>query len=885
MLSLFVTLFSFSTNVLSAQVVGEADVNIAGKAGGGGILPVLPTGSSPGSGSVIPVLTAPVKSISKALNAVSIKIESPYNGSAIYERANFHSANYYPATFEVLVKGEIYNLDNNWVSTGRLVVLIDGNPTQNVSWDSQKKILSFTAKAFIHPDPLWPEKTVLVELADIHSQAVLARSQSVYLDLREADEANASNDVNNFIPGLFAQFTNSGVGAHASATDSYGLEIPNISAMPDPDLKDLNNQFESAAKAIPDYKLDDIEACIALNDIKEDKFRDELAFPALLAIKAVATADYEFYKNVVSGSAACEAVFPVLGAAICTATMEATWCVKEAPENKHFELCVHSIEGEPITASIETIDDISFEVLKSAANQDSGLIQSDVAIAGIEGRVNGKLRKMTLRWIHNGIIPCTGLSDIPANVANGADDYEKMGGPPDISVDDNFIIQHDWSNDWATCKNIEVNNDWGRTDSTISPAKSAIYEISREANIEQLSVRNTVKADFLFSTTKLKQKGTCAENFISGSAKTMANAFAGKFTGAFVDVWNGRPDQPKILDELLAPYELGAIDYADHEVIADLLPLSSNPVAGVRFAYQTLVNPVLQADSNRNTAGMLYHPARVQGDNLSGVDDDGNPFDALITLTTGYVNQKLHTLGATSRLNFNLQPSWADLGVDATLLGYQKNQAPPLNGTVLGAFNPVFAELGAQEVQIKVARVLDPIVWMSPDPPAFLMKSYGSPLSYGIEGLSVSFAEEDRIDPKSGNLIPGKIWLRALLSVVDKDFQFTLAYQQNDVNLNAGFIDERWILTIQDNNFSTCDMIPHGKFDKPGSCERLLEDELLQLVKPRIKDRMNSLVSQFPAPQFFDVQGKSGQKIQTTPVSRNNDGQNIFLYANFKEVF
>ena len=86
--------------------------------------------------------------------------------------------------------------------------------------------------------------------------------------------------------------------------------------------------------------------------------------------------------------------------------------------------------------------------------------------------------------------------------------------------------------------------------------------------------------------------------------------------------------------------------------------------------------------------------------------------------------------------------------------------------------------------------------------------------------------------------------------------------------------------TVGRNDLGTCPMTVHDK-DGSVSCERDLERVASLALRPLVLAMMEDLLSDYPAPSFFDARGETLAPFQVEHVDVHQQDNRITLYGDF----
>lgn len=751
-----------------------------------------------------------------AASLPSIGISRPQMGDELRLTSTWYDA----ATEEIIVQGGFQVVPGTPVGS----VMLNGTIVASITPMPGGRA-SFQGRVLMPSDLDTVYRRVLVELLDnAVPPKVLARDVVSYYDFRIADAATSHFDVDDPIRGMAAQVTTFGVGDYVDPEDERleALEVPVKALLPDPGIAVFNQELTAAAAAIVPTTLDKQELCIDLDDpaLEGSPVTDPLQFSALAVAMTFAQIEYEAYVSYQEVAGDCTLILtPIVGplALLCQAG-QLGWCVTEPPELKDFELCVGKVEAEPTALTAGAVEEIQLAFETTEVGATGGLIQSHINLRTINGTVEGRLRDLKVRWKKDVCIP-----------GPEATESEAM-----LSV--NKAVQT-----WATCPDLEIDAERADTTLTGRPERFRILE-GNEAAPETLIVEQIADASFGLAEVDLDaDHGTCGLEFVQATVEARLGTFVLPLQAILGTTWNAGgnlTDQAVALELVFDRYQLGLLTFEDLTLDAQFEPFRSHRADGLEILLQTAVQPIDPETNDLRNPGRLHlEPSLEWEPARDGVNSNTNlPFDLSYAVTTGYLNQIVN-LRAATHLHFDFAPTKSDL-YEAGFANSSGDQLVTLNGTTLGRVHRMFEQLGTTVVTIEIKPLLDPVIWMSPDP--YDLETYGAPLSYELPQLEVRFVDAGGVE-----------WLVTRVSLLDENFTFSLDKDGGDY-LTARFSGEEWVgVTILKNNFANVVKDPHGTFEPPTSRERDVEAALAALLGPTLREKLLHMVAQVPAPQRF----------------------------------
>jgi len=813
---------------------------------------------------VFGVALAPISG-EAALPRPGVTLLDPPNAAALYYDP-VHSnvtLGYDVSTESILVVGGFSHLPERLFNAGAFSVVVTCGPEQEIapmvalpgSSTTVGRVTLvggvFASRLRIPFDDLWPMRPIVAEIRD-GRRRVLARSVIHIHDFRSNGEAVIDFPIESTVRGFTAQVTDPGIGYVPAVAEFRGLEPTVFDTLPFPSLTDLNDRLTNRAQDIADYDDDAnlLGNCIDLDDLAESNFSDPLAFPAYASALVEAELRHQAYE---AQKLICDALPPLtLPWVSCQATL-LPLCPKNPPSASDFELCVDQVEGEAVSLSVEGLDDLSLRIRVPDVS-DTGRIDADVTLVGLRGAVTGRLRSLFVRWKDPLCLP--GIR---------------------ADLDDAAIPERAWLDEWATCEDLELRNEIA---STLLGANGAgapgRYVVDADpTDVERPLVQLGTEGEFGFELPSVNaNRGTCGEPFVRSDVEDMIRTFRTPMQLRLQNTWyRTPPDTPEaqVLTKLLSPLEPGDVPMTDADVVTELLVNHSQPEAGLGFKWDAVL------DSSRidlvRKAVSLHVPPRSPAYSESGLDHHERGFDFAWSITTGLLNKVLNVRAASPEtLHGTYAPTWAELapfGIP-TPAGADPEAAAVLDRRTLARFHRAFGSIGRAILQIRVRPVIDPIAWMTADvQPLFEIPGVGAPLAYGMPQFELEFFEAAHEGPK-GEPVPEKTWLRLLGNFVDRDFRLRIDPDPAGLYLVPVLEDYSWGFAIVENAL-------RGAFEPTD-----LSLKVARLVDARFTPVLEHLLSEIPAPKFFDAAGESSQPREFSPRSLQQKNQNVVWYGDFE---
>ncbi|MCB9030383.1 MAG: hypothetical protein H6619_04970 [Deltaproteobacteria bacterium] len=730
----------------------------------------------------------------------------------------------------------------------------------------------FSAVLKIPVVPQWPILDVLIELVHTKTDLVIARDTISLYDLRFEQNANPQTPLDTQPEGMTVQLSDVGLGGlGALNTDNpAGLEVPLLESLPYPSLTDFNQKLSQAALVLPEKKVEELENCIDYADLTEDRFKNPLQFGPYATALAEAVANKQLYDFLQNNIAQCAAYFGPLGVGGCQAGL-AAWCVKTNPTANDFRLCVSTVKEESAGLQMPAVKDVDLNFL--ASQSAGGVIQAQIDFNGYQGEVDGYLRDLSVRWKTSNCIL-----------------------PPVAEVPNELIVQpdKDWLESWTSCPGMTADASLATT--RTSSSDSALYSVKRAPiDLEALEITDARLPNFVYSGLSTDSSvGTCGLNFINSPVNFLLNQFHPLFQTVLDNEWgDGTPYSPtsQALNALFTPFNLGQAEEPNHRLTARISSVNSAPVAGLKVGYTNFSEPIDADDFKNLNATYFSQGSGDHYDGSLGLDPDDQLFDLNYEVTVGLLNNVLHTRGSTSELNFQFIPTQTEqfqAGITALNgggFGGGGLGTSILTGDKLSNLNPAFAEIGSKQIEIFVSRVLDPAAFMLTDPVPSVANLDGIKMAYGLNSLIVTFKEPDVVDSNGNVSKTGKVWAVFKGGFIDDDFSLSHNSLIGSQTLAPSWGNPVFYLNLATSQFKKCPKFTHNiAVDQTESCERLLETAVTNFLKIRLEPIAADLLSDIPAPQFFDGVGASEIAVQTNPLSKLQLNQRLNNFSTFMSV-
>jgi hypothetical protein len=781
---------------------------------------------------------------------------TPSHGAVLYGTEPWYNPTA-GANGSITIEGGASYLPAALVTAGNLQVHINGLNRGSITWSNvgaRGGEIRFTGQLPAYIDPYWVQREINVQIVNPANNRVLARSTSIIYDLRREGAASPNAKPDPFV-GMSAHFMPSGIGDGFTDDWTISLETPHLASLPLDGLTAFNADLEDAVRGqtVPEQPID---VCFGLDET-DDAFRSLPQYAEVYAQAAAYYAVYLAYEN--GGEEACLSAVSAVGAAVpalgllgalaCGAALN-DWCVTDIPRDSDFKICFSRLEGDPTDLSIESVSDVQLSFGTSNAG---AVVNAQLVLDGVEGRVDGLLRGATLRW-HD----------------------EKCDGEPAAAVSDAAFIGNKEAAAATVCPDLELS---AESAVTAIDTGAAFLVSTLPVDDEQISVSQTAEPVLSFVEPDVfARSGPCEEVELWAAADALVESFQDSAERALSDTWSADSGQADALELLLERVELGLTDHDSYALEADITTLRSDG-DGADLAYETLVRstvPIVDTDDT-----MYYHPALDAPFSPNGMapEDAEVDFDLAFTINTGFLNQIISTQAKTELLYVQFAPSWEELGerfgATPANTGHPADVAPPLDGKVLSHLHSAFAELGGRTVEMHIRPTLDPLAWMNPDPPL----QDNADLAFGIGAMEVTFSEPERIDPATNKPVPGMTWLTARYNLRETNFDLSVE-DGSDVLAIPPELSTSY-LTILSTRFTSCPMVTSSSSN---GCEAGLASALGALMQSLIEPRMLSMLTRIPVPNVWDAKGETPSPVELRVVRQVQMNQNITFVADIEDL-
>ncbi len=672
---------------------------------------------------------------------------------------------------------------------------------------------------------------VIVELVDTQERVAVARRRLTLRDSRPDIDLRweATSSV-----------IDSALGSQVTLTGIDQLQLPHESSLPHPDLARLNSDLDALVPSLSrrGRELARPGACRPLEEKRE--FKDLPAYGTILGLAMAQHETYEKQVDYANGLLASTVPTTVAAGAAAMAVAE-KYCVKHEPGDDDFDVCVSGIDGDVVD-----IDVGAFGTATLLPPDLPDRLGSDITLNRIDTEIDTELVDLSIRW------------------SSGSDNCAPR---PRVQISENRIASTNWLNEWVDCPTLHFRADEARSH---GPGRFSFAPYRN--NSERLNVDRAERPDLELWQPEADAGNvtTCGESWVRNEVETFLIDFVSQVNQALTAAWDTRaPDtgQAVALELLLSAFDLGIRPIARADLFAAYKPAEGIPQRGLNFGWSTNVRPAATTDQARESA-TVYREAAKPPQWPSGEDFAGHAFDVSYTVTTGFLNQVLRALSATNRLRANIEPTWSDLGLSPPA-GRSASSPAELTTRTLAKLLPPFERLPEEAIEIRVRTTLNPFVYMPPD----LSREEGTyPLTFQLGQLIVEIASVRRDR--------GEVWLELAIDVFDPSFQLSLDPTPGATVLRATWGSPFWAYTATVNRLQKCPMKPHLMVRAlADTCERKLEAIAGALVRSHLGPRLLGMLSEIPAPQWFDAQHQAQAPRWLNQKKRYQQNQLITFYG------
>jgi len=673
-------------------------------------------------------------------------------------------------------------------------------------------------------------KPLLVELVDFHTAEVVDRARIVVFDLRQGP----------LNPHFGGGPLDAAMGVQLTPAGLTELDAPHRSTLPRPDLPALEDAIaDLIGPGIEAEQPVEPDVCFELTG--EWKRLD--AYKAARDQARIAYGTYKSTKQIANG---VSSLGPI-GAAFAVALQASAqgMCVKRPVRLKNFQACVRRLDGLLTSATVGGVGKVDL-----AFGPNDGQVNADVRLDGIHASVDGYARDVEIRY---------------------KPDKEVCLNRPSAVVDESEFASVDWLAEWSTCPALAFDADRAVTDPPVNLSLAA-----EAADPERLHVEREAPGVFgLVLPEVAASSGLCADPDLVTVAEDLLWSYEATVASLVSDGWDfGSPamHEAAAFDVLLDGFgfELGTLEPIDYELTADLSEVGTVQPEGLRLHWTTEAKARTYAPG-QNPTDFPFTPNDDLPWSTTGMSPNAEPFDLAFTISTGHMSQILRELSGTDRVAFSA--SWGDLGL-APPAGSAPEDPAVLDGTDLAVWHPALADLGAHQVEIRLAPTLRPFVWMPPDtlPPELPGEL---PLVFNLRQYELTLVED-----ATGTA--DVVWLRAYIDLYDDLYSVEIDDEPGSRLLATGFGNAFWTLMIVDEELPSCPKEPHAVSSNPNACERLLEGALWANLEPFVAPAIEGLLDELPAPQVFDAAGEASPKRQLVALEPWNEGQNVILFGDLQ---
>ena len=690
-----------------------------------------------------------------------------------------------------------------------------------------------------------PMKVIVATVVNTVSAGSFDRTRGVLFDGRHITES-ANVNISN-IPEVL----------EITKTGFQKLKNTHLEPFPIPNIAEFNTRLQTNLSNRDQQKLQEMDdkACFDIGSFDGlSKPWNFLTVPSFIGIQGQAITMYGGY---LGAKVLCNKPIPDPFTTPAGCAIESASCVTSVPVPSDFQVCIKQVNGTMHTQSVASLSDLDL-ILADIDNT----FESDLEFSNLKTLFDIDLSQdVIVRYKHQ-----PSLTNVCAIL------------PININLQPSELAQNRELKAWSECKNSETTV--SKVCTTCAPGGG--NDIEEPAT---LGVENHIVDQKLFNVTSIEQGifkldqvshnipsgSTCADNDVAPDVEALQDLFIEEIRTNIEETWYDDliPKQyHDYVDDLLNPLEIGnTSEIDDYLSLLHIINITTNKNEGIRVALSSGANSntVIPKSTTIFTNGLPtnipHHPTGINP--ISTL-----PFHLSHSLTTASLNQVI-AAQANSSLNFNIEPTNADLGTGDLPL-----DAPALlDGFNMGSFFSVLNQIGNNIVTIHVIPKSIPFTWMLRDSgitttPALLY----SP------GLEVTISDGTTV------------WARFLMD------KFTDEIDVGFSNTKIRFLDiesknttGEWRIFLTETAFvhpvngSPCG--PQDPFlPDPLSCGGQLEVKLFELVKNKLDEKIYSLFEQVPSPQYYDQAGLSIDTVlaTTSDINRQEEGY-ITLFGTLED--
>ena len=127
----------------------------------------------------------------------------------------------------------------------------------------------------------------------------------------------------------------------------------------------------------------------------------------------------------------------------------------------------------------------------------------------------------------------------------------------------------------------------------------------------------------------------------------------------------------------------------------------------------------------------------------------------------------------------------------------------------------------------------------------------------------------------------GKEIVKFYVNFEDLAFNIQLNPENASQVLNTYYGNDIWNFNLIDSALKNCPMHSHESGVSQNECERDLELAMAGLLKEKLSLRLVNMLSEIPAPQFFNVVGKSETELLSTEQSKLQVVNRVDFYGQY----
>jgi hypothetical protein len=691
--------------------------------------------------------------------------------------------------------------------------------------------------------------------------------------VRAVDEVVMIDGVEMFLEPNVAQ-SDSPLTMQLSPAAIDKLELTHADTLPFESVEAFNDAMETNLAEVATRKSVEFDdrMCLPVKDVPAIKRTREYAEAYLQA--GVYYGSYQaMSRNCQAATGVClaaaGAAFPPAAVAclgICAA-VEAS-CVKSLPKPNDFEVCFNGIDATMKSQVVDRLSEVDLFISPlTVGGSYTDTLFSDVTFDDLIAYVDIKLTDLEIRY---------------------ATDRNHCIGRPKVKVDQSSIDEEPELARFLSCPNATLSAEEVCTTcladypQNLPRSNHRLFNISpKSSNPEELIFADTgpTELSLVAPGADLPADSICVSETwkahvpdLETEAQALLELFRPETLELFELTWNEFTNHPRaesrsmrrLLRNLFQPLETGAVpdDFVDMQL--DFIDTSLHFRDGFVLKQSVGIEPLEISD----VPPQLYTNLDIENADARVVDrfedaqtPDGQDFDMAMLLNTRYLN-RLVAANFRRLMNLDLAPTHAELGIAP--VGTATEQSPVvMNGVSLARWSPLFADMGLNSVSIRSNVSVTPFTWMPKD---WQPVPTNTPLFFVAPKIDITITDTtlDRVVARFVMSTRGR-----------QSYQFSGVAE--DPYLAYSYTGD-WGISAVSLDFENCTLSSTGAACLAAAAA--LVDDIKTVFAARFDDALETVFGRIPAPQFFDQDGTSLYRQQTT-LLQENPGEKYALEGYF----